>query len=141
MWQGYIRFRIKYFMIDVCQYYECALDSEYARVLNKLGLHMVVNKIAHDRHLTRFWCLEFWLCQCYIGLFRKPLLIHVWMFDRVLSIPRILNILEFEYTRVMNVRRLHKVLCKLYLKDSRYLECLEIWICQGFESVKSLNMS
>ena len=32
-------------MIDVWQYYEHALDSKYSRVLNMLGLHMVLNKI------------------------------------------------------------------------------------------------
>ena len=28
-----------------------ALDSEYARVLNMLGLHMVLNKVLHNRYL------------------------------------------------------------------------------------------
>ena len=39
-------------MIDVGQYSEYALDSEYARVLNMLGLHMVLNKILHGKYLT-----------------------------------------------------------------------------------------
>ena len=34
-------------MIDVWQYYKYTLDSEYARVLNILGLHLVLNKILH----------------------------------------------------------------------------------------------
>ena len=34
-------------MIDVWQYYEYTLDSEYAKVLNILGLHLVLNKILH----------------------------------------------------------------------------------------------
>ena len=32
------------------QYYEYALDSEYARVLNMLVLYMVLNKILHNRY-------------------------------------------------------------------------------------------
>ena len=39
-------------MIDVGQYSEYALDSEYARVLNMLGLHMVLNKILHRKYLA-----------------------------------------------------------------------------------------
>ena len=38
------------------------------------------------------------------------------MFGRVLSIPRILSMLGLEYTRVVNIPRFHKVLCKLYFK-------------------------
>ena len=40
-----------------------------------------------------------------------------YMFDRVLSIPRILSMLGLEHTRVGNMPRLHRVLCKLYFKD------------------------
>ena len=36
-------------------------------------------------------------------------------------IPRVLNTLGLEYMQVMNMSRLHRVLCKLYFKDSRYL--------------------
>ena len=39
-------------------------------------------------------------------------------FDRVSSIPRILKMLGFEYTRVVNVPRLQRILCKLCFKDS-----------------------
>ena len=47
-------------MIDLWQYYEYAFDSEYARVLNMLGSHMILNKILHNRYLTGFGiCLEF----------------------------------------------------------------------------------
>ena len=52
-----------------------------------------------------------------------------YVFDRVLSISRVLIMLGFEYTRVVNMTWLHRVLCKLYFKDSRYFECLEFWIC------------
>ena len=40
-------------------------------------------------------------------------------------IPRVRNMLGLEYTRVVNMSRLHRVLCKMYFKDSRYLECLK----------------
>ena len=40
-------------------------------------------------------------------------------------IPRVLNILGLEYTTIRAVQGLHRVLCKLYFKDSWYLECLE----------------
>ena len=47
-------------MIDVGQYYEYAFDSEYARVLNMPGSHIILNKILHNRYLARFRiCLEF----------------------------------------------------------------------------------
>ena len=32
-------------------------------------------------------------------------------------IPRVLNILRLEYTRVVNMSRVHRVQCKLYFKD------------------------
>ena len=44
-----------------------------------------------------------------------------YMFDRILSIPRILSTLGLEYTRVVSVSRLHRVMCKLCFKDSRLL--------------------
>ena len=42
-----------------------------------------------------------------------------YMFDRVLSIARILSMLGLEYTRVVNMPRLHRFLRELHLKDSR----------------------
>ena len=56
--QGYTRFWIKYFMIDVWQYSKYALDSEYSRVLDMLGLHMILNKILHHRYLAGFWIVS-----------------------------------------------------------------------------------
>ena len=41
------------------------------------------------------------------------------MFARVLSIPQILTMLGLEYTRVINMPRLHRVLRELSFKDSR----------------------
>ena len=46
----------------------------------------------------------------------------------VLNMPvlhKLLNMIGLEYTRVVNMSRLNKVLCKLSSKRSRYLECLE----------------
>ena len=48
------------------------------------------------------------------------------MFDRVLSIRQVLIMLGFDYTRVVNMPGLQRVLCKLHLKDPQYLECLEL---------------
>ena len=62
------------------------------------------------------------------------------MFDRFLSIPCALNLPGLEYKRVVNMPRLHIVLRKLCFKDSQYFECLEFWICYGFEYIRSLNM-
>ena len=47
------------------------------------------------------------------------------MFDRILSISRVLNMIGLEYTRAVNLPRLHMVLRKLHFKDSRYFGCLE----------------
>ena len=125
--QGYTRFGIKYIVIDVWQYSEYALDSEYATVLNMLRLHKVVNKIFHHRYLTGFWiCLKFWKYQCYTEFCRKQ---SVSIFDRFLSIPWALNRPGLEYTRLINMPRLHMFLCTLYFKDSQYFECFEFWIC------------
>ena len=41
---------------------------------------------------------------------------------------------------VVSMPRLHMVLHKLYFKVSHYFECLEFWICWGFECIRSLNM-
>ena len=69
----------KYFVIDVWQYSEYALDLEYVTVLDMLGSHKVVNKILHHKYLTGFWIyLEFWKYQCYTGFCRKQPAIHVW---------------------------------------------------------------
>ena len=37
-----------------------------------------------------------------------------YMFDRVSSIPQILSMLGFEYTRFVNIPRLHKVVSTLF---------------------------
>ena len=97
-------------------------------------------------------CIGFWICQgsicwCYTSFWIKFSIIDIWqdseyassfeyasvtqgfvenvpsyMFDRVLSILRLLNMLPPEYTRVVNMPRLRKVLCKLYF------QWLEFWL-------------
>ena len=54
------------------------------------------------------------------------------MFVRVLSIPWALNILELEYTRVMNMKRFY-VNCTLKI--------LSVLIVLSYEYVKVLNVS
>ena len=88
------------------------------------GLHMVLNKIFYDSCLTVLWiCIGYTKVLNMLGL---RCVIHVLNFDRVLSIHRVLNMLVLEYTRIVNMPSLHRVLCKLYFKDSRYLKCLQI---------------
>ena len=116
--QGYTRFWIKYYVIDVWQYSEYALGSEYATVLNMLGSHKIGNNIFHHKYLTGFWiCFEFWKYQCYTEFSRKAshtCLTGFW----------VLNIQGLEYKRVMNMPRLHTVLPKLYFKNFQILNVL-----------------
>ena len=44
----------KIFVIDICQYSEYILDSEYATVLEMLRSYKFVNKIFHHTYLTGF---------------------------------------------------------------------------------------
>ena len=41
------------------------------------------------------------------------------------SYPLVFTVIGLEYTRVVSMSRLQDVLCKLYFKDSHYLECVE----------------
>ena len=54
IFQGHTRFRIEFFMIDVWQYYGYSLDSDYARVLNMLGFHLVLNEILHNGYSPEY---------------------------------------------------------------------------------------
>ena len=59
-----------------------------------------------------------------------PQVLNMSVLHRVLQkaahhIPWFLNMLGLEYARFVNLSRLHRVLCKLYFKDLRCLECLE----------------
>ena len=51
-------------------------------------------------------------------VFNMPVLLSVLS----VYIPRVPNMLGLEYTRFVKMSRLHRVLCKIYFKDSRYLE-------------------
>ena len=111
------------------------LDSKYARVLNMLGLYAWF--------WIKFSVFDIWqgsvyaLSSEYVSvtqcLCNKWNILYV---DRGLSIPRILTMLGLEYTRVVNMPRLRRVLRELYLKDSRLfwmswvLKMLRFWIYQ-----------
>ena len=112
--QGYTRFSIQYLVTRAWQYSEgvwICHCSKYAKVRYKF-----VNKILHHRYLTGFWiCLEFWICLCYTGFWRKQPVIHVWQVSEWA-----LNMLGLTYTMVVNMPGMHMVLCKLYFKDPQY---------------------
>ena len=100
-------------MIDVWQYYECAFDSEYTRVLNMLGSQMILNKILHNRYLAGFGiCLEFWIIQLH-----HRSLTGFWIF------------LRFWIYQDSKYARLHKFLKKccniVAWQDSKYSSCSE----------------
>ena len=62
----------------------------------------------------------------------------LYMCDKFLSIPWALNMLVLQYTRVVNIGRLHMVLCKLHFIDSQYrmsrvLIMLRFWMYQEFK--------
>ena len=123
--QGCTRFWIQLFMIDIWHYYEYALYSEYARVLNMLRLLMV---------LSKFSVIDIWHGSEYANVIQGSVQNGPsYMFDRDLSIPWVISMLGHKYARVVNMTRLHRVLCKLHFKDSRYFECVEFWIGQGFK--------
>ena len=59
-----------------------------------------------------------------------PRVLNISVLHRILQktshhILWVLNMLGLEYARVVNLSRLHRVLCILYFKDLRCLECLE----------------
>ena len=76
-------------MIDLWQYYEYAFDSEYARVLNMLGSHMILNKILHKRYLAGFGNMP--------RILNMPVS-HTVIWKTANHIPRVLNMLGIEYT-------------------------------------------
>ena len=126
----------------ICFDFRICPNCQYTRVLNMSGLHKVLNKLLHDRCLTVLWiCLGFWIWQGfkYARVMNEISKIDIWhgseyasnsdygsftqgsvenapsyMFDRVLSIARVLNVLGLEYASVVNIARLHMVLCKLF---------------------------
>ena len=164
--QGYTTFWIKYFGIVVWQYFQHALDSKYAMVLNMPGLHKVVNKLFHHRYLTGFWiCLSFEKTSVTQGSVENS---PSYMFVRFLSIPwalnmpgswicqgytcfcvncilkilSIFNVLSSEYAKVLNMlnlRDLNKILHRVYLTGFWIYHGFKI--CQGSEYIRVLNMS
>ena len=106
-------------MIDSWKHYEYVLDSEYARVLNMLGLHMapkfsiidisqgfeyassfeydsVTQSSVHISRVLNMFGLniqEWWICQGYTGF----------SVNCILKIYGILNVSSSEYAKVSNV--------------------------------------
>ena len=101
---------MKYFLIDGWKNSGYALDSEYAMVLNILGLRKVMNKIFHQGSI--FHCTSY-------------------MFGRFLSIPSVLNMLGHEYVRVANMPKfcvncILKILSILNVMNSEYAKVLNV---------------
>ena len=109
-------------MIDVWQYSEYDLDSEYVMVLNMLGSHKISNNIFHNKYLTGYeYASSSENTSFTQGSVENSL---SYMFDRFVSIPWSLSLQGLEYIRVENMPRLHMVLGKLYFKDFQYFEFL-----------------
>ena len=101
--QGYTRFWIKYFMIDVRQNSEYALDSEYATVLNILGLRSLWIKFSIICISQSF---EYASSSEYTSVTQGSVLNSLpYIFARFLSILCALNMPGLEYTRVVNMLR------------------------------------
>ena len=129
--QCYTRFWIKHFMIDVWHYDEYALDSEYARVLNMLSYTWFWIKL----HIIDIWQgFKYVWSSEYASAAQGSLENDPsYMFDRVLRIPRIINMLGLEFTRVVNMIRLQRAQWKHYFKAfwiSWVLNMLRFWIYQ-----------
>ena len=111
------------------------LDSKYARVLNMLGLYawFWIKFTVFDVWQGSVYALSSEYVSVTQGFYNKWNILYV---DRVLSIPWIFTMLGLEYTRVVNMPRLRRVLRELYLKDSRLfwmswvLKMLRFWIYQ-----------
>ena len=131
-------------MIDAWQYSEYALDSEYATVLNMLGLHKIMNKVFHHGYLT--------------GFCRKQPVIHVWQVCEyslssqyarawiykgreylqgytcfcvkcIFKILSVLNVLSSEFAKVLKVSFI--ILHCIYLTGFWIYHCFKR--CQGSE--------
>ena len=88
-----------------------------------LGLHKILNKILHHRISQ---ASEYASSSKYANVTQGSVKNGPsQMFDRVLSALRVLDMLRLKYAKAANMSRLHRVLCKLYFKDSRYFEFLE----------------
>ena len=110
-------------MIIVWHYNKYALDSEYARVLNMA--------VSYTRLWIKFPIIDIWQGSEYVsssdyanatqGSVEND---RSYMFDRVLRIPRVINVLGLEFTRVVNMTRLQKAQCKFILKIHGILNLL-----------------
>ena len=118
------------------QYSEYALDSEYTTVVILLGSQKVVNKIFHHKYLRGS---EYASNSENIGVTQDSVENSPsYMFDRFLSIPWTLNLPGLEYTRVVNMPRLHMFPCKMYFTFywfsvfwmSWVLKMLRFWMYQ-----------
>ena len=132
---------MKYFIIDIWQYYEYPLDSKYARVQNMLGLY------------TWFW-LKFSVIDIWQGSVYDLSSEYVSVTQGFCRKRNIIYICQsFEYSsdsynarswiyKGYNMPRLHRVLRELYFKDpqlfwmSWVLKMLRFWIYQ--ESLYSI---
>ena len=139
-------------MIDVWQYFVYAFGSEYARVLNMLRLHMILNKIRHNRYeyasVTHGSIEEnvynvSGVCKCYIckGFWIKHFIIYMPWFITKRYIMDAWQGSEYfsgsEFTRILNMAGFRKILKKRCTidawQDSEY--------SSGSEYGKILKMS
>ena len=80
---------------------------------------MILNKILYHVYLTGFLiCLSTEYAS--VSVENNP----SYIFGRVLNISQVLNMLKL-HTRVVNMARLHRVLCKLCFKNLQHFEFLE----------------
>ena len=101
------------------------MDSEYATVLNILGLHKGENKIFHQGS-------EYASSSEYTSVTQGSVENSTsYMFDRFLSVPWALNMLGLEYARVVNMPRfcvncILKILSILNVMSSEYAKVLNV---------------
>ena len=117
-------------MIDVGQYSEYALDSEYATVLNFLG--------CYTRLWVTFYIIYIWQGSEYASVSEYTSLTQgsvensqSFIFHRFLSISWAFNMLGLEYTRVLNIPKFFvncilKILSMLNVSSSEYAKVLHV---------------
>ena len=122
MCQGYKRFWIKDFVIDVWQYSESVLDPEYE--------YSEYTKLCIKFSILDIWLgFEYALGSEYTTVTQGSVENNPsYMFDRFLSISWALSMLELKYTRVVNMPKLQMVRVKCILKIFS-IECPKFWIC------------
>ena len=135
----YIRFWIKYFLIDVWQYSEYDLDSEY---------EMFLNILSYTRFWIKFFIIDIWQGSQYASSSEYTSVTQgsvenssSYMFVRFLSIPWALNMLGLEYTRVVNIPRvcvncILKILSILNVLSSEYAKVLNAILKVGLSRLR-----